>query len=449
MRDPEAIPVRIDFQPPKGDIQAARVCLGVMVEHLTKLEREGQERPFHITFTPETMEILYQDKIFAELAKVENRASRVELEGAPLYSLDVHRALEARHGVRVGYLAGMLSKAWLTDGANIAEVRVKLRAKMASSQMFVGADFRGVEPAFADVATLEAAFTAAREELILYSKQHGGIPMTLRVHVGEGAMPSGGRRGDPETRDIVRQASDNISRTLEVLEKMEGDRRANSTSEAEIVTFRLGHVAALTYDQALIICKLGVGVELNPSSNIATGIARGAQDSPIINLVVAYHVLSKEREKALSTGLTGSAMPPEPRLLLSVNTDGNGVMHTTLEKELEIVRGTVRNFREARKSRTPSAGVEAGLYALDYEGREAIINLLEAHGQVERARILSEKNAAPSTGSSVRVGASALADIPDLSSALASGSQGTVAKGLEKQIESMSQPEAVDETTES
>ncbi|MDX2089939.1 MAG: DUF4157 domain-containing protein [Kofleriaceae bacterium] len=137
-----------------------------------------------------------------------------------------------------------------------------------------------------------------------------GEPMVIRPHVGEGYDPAG--RGHH-----VEVARKNLDMILGAL------KAAEYSGPGDGVIVRFGHAAHATPDQLRRMGDLGLIVEANVGSNLATGSVLRAEDHPL--LANMYY--------GVSTVLS---------------TDGQGVMQTTLPIEYQRAAALITQFRSGQ-----------------------------------------------------------------------------------------------------
>jgi hypothetical protein len=137
-----------------------------------------------------------------------------------------------------------------------------------------------------------------------------GEPMVIRPHVGEGYDPTGSGRH-------VAVARKNLDMILGAL------KAAGYAGPGDGVIVRFGHAAHATGEQLKRMRALGIIVEANVGSNLATGSVLRAEDHPL--LANMYY--------GVSTVLS---------------TDGQGVMQTTLPIEYQRATAMITQFRSGQ-----------------------------------------------------------------------------------------------------
>lgn len=80
------------------------------------------------------------------------------------------------------------------------------------------------------------------------------------------------------------------------------------------------------------IARKGIGIETNPSSNLAISGMKNYAEHPIINLY--------------SLGLPDSGIEGGAQMFVSVNTDDQGVFHTSLENEYALLASMMENMHD-------------------------------------------------------------------------------------------------------
>lgn len=137
-----------------------------------------------------------------------------------------------------------------------------------------------------------------------------GVRMVLRPHVGEGYDPAG-------TREHVAIARENLRQLVKTLKDLGYNGSGN-------VIVRLGHATHATPEILTDMASIGVIVESNVGSNLATGSILSVEDHPLL-LNMYYGV----------------------KTVLA--TDAQGVMDTTLPAEYQRAAFLIDKF----KSGTP------------------------------------------------------------------------------------------------
>lgn len=152
---------------------------------------------------------------------------------------------------------------------------VELMRQQLRERLVVGSDVAGAEHFDWDGASPKQI--ADLYALYLADALRSGDPIVLRPHVGEGAVDT--EAGKPFHTDTNRhltadgelphyaRASANIEKILIALEGLRANRQLDPTK----VIVRFGHATHATPDQVSRLTALGVVVEVNLHSNVATG----------------------------------------------------------------------------------------------------------------------------------------------------------------------------------
>ena len=138
------------------------------------------------------------------------------------------------------------------------------------------------------------------------------------------------REHDP---DMAMRGRENLEHVLAALEELKGPFTAQKA-----VSIRLGHVTAITLNQAyrLRCLPFDVKLELNGYSNIATLATPDQGSLPILKLLVADALYTKNVE----------AVGCLPRSLgFGCSTDGGGVQHSNLRKEFGLALMLIKSYK--------------------------------------------------------------------------------------------------------
>lgn len=182
----------------------------------------------------------------------------------------------------------------------------------------VGVDFAGEEAKFS-----EEGMQFFREVYLIMTEkaERQNCYFVLRPHVGEGVAERTAK-GVSEKSSHREWASKNIQHVLDTLKliKKEG-------KWSERVVVRFGHATHATPEQLEEIKELGIIVEANLGSNLATKSVGSEFERDQVILKFLYHGV---------------------RTIL--NTDAGGVMMTTLQNEYDAVETIIENFKAGRIS---------------------------------------------------------------------------------------------------
>jgi hypothetical protein len=305
-------------------------------EHMTDALAATEKTPFDVAYGPR--DALVRNYIgFEEYAKDTMRAladegivyseqsvSLGKLEDSfSEDTMDRVRADLAAEGVATDmrFLAMVQTRALSSDGSEKASETFEDTAGRVSKALersdVAGVDFAGPE---------KDEFTA--EGMANFRKMYAtvsaaarlrGRPLVLRPHVGEGYAERGAS-ADPTAH--IETARHNIEMLLETLEDM-GYSAERERKDGVII--RLGHATHATPEQIERMSRLGVIVEANIGSNVATGTIERASDHPLLY--------------ALYYGT--------PTVL---GTDGEGVMGTTIAGEYKTAADLIHNFKAGNTS---------------------------------------------------------------------------------------------------
>ncbi len=261
---------------------------------------------------------------------------------------DVHATLAAEgKDSDLRFLAMLSTKDVLSGEPLPPQVQATLDRVLARADV-MGLDIAGPEAqAFTKggVQNLERLI-----QLLKVAAAKRGRPLVLRPHVGEGYDPSG-------TGAHVAIARDNLQKTLNALVQ------AGYQGPGDGVIVRFGHAAHATPEQLQQIADLGIVVEANVGSNLATGAVTAASDHPIlVNLYYGVDTM--------------------------LSTDAQGVMDTTLSIEYQRAAQLIGLF-QAGKTRLTIDGKDVSYDELppDVQRRFSLDTLEEtARAYAERQR---------------------------------------------------------------
>ncbi len=225
-------------------------------------------------------------------------------------------------GIEVRFLGAIRSRNTLgsegDDGTALA------KTQNAIDQMFnpenggfvVGVDYLGQEQAFTSQGQDHFVESCLyMQQQLVANGQESGV---MRVHVGEGYFAAA---DTPELRaTAIQEAHDNVDSIIEAIQQFQ----SQSTGDAD-VQIRVGHVTHATEDQIAQLASLGVHVEVNLGSNLATGSIESLDQHPL--LAMLYHDVD-----------------------LSINTDAGGVMSTDLDREFIHAGNIIEAFQNGDTS---------------------------------------------------------------------------------------------------
>lgn len=101
--------------------------------------------------------------------------------------------------------------------------------------------------------------------------------------------------------------------------------------EVQIPAIYIEGVQKIQKEMQWQIARKGIGIETNPSSNLVISSMENYAEHPMINL---YHL-----------GLPDSGHEGDAQMFVSINTDDQGVFHTSLENEYALMASTMENMR--------------------------------------------------------------------------------------------------------
>ena len=240
----------------------------------------------------------------------------VELQGAISGGKVVKEKVSeilADEGIDVRFLRNISTGKILSSGSGeptvkYVEGQIKdVIKKVKKGYREVGIDIAGAEREFkpAGMERFESLYSQLKE-----AATELGRPLVLRIHVGEG-YPG------PKTPHRER-ARDNVAMLTERLEQM----KSQGKLDPDKVIIRYGHATHASFEDLEEIRKLGVIVEANLRSNVTTGSVSNDTETQQTLLKFLYH---------------------DTNTIL--NTDGGGVMGTTLPREYKLAREGIELFK--------------------------------------------------------------------------------------------------------
>jgi adenosine deaminase len=225
---------------------------------------------------------------------------------------DVHGELKAQgKDVDVRFLVMFPTDMFATGELTEPKQNEFKELKAQVKRILMRADAIGV-----DVAGPEAgAFTpegmkrfAEVYDLVAEAAKLRKRPMVLRPHVGEGYNEGG------ETAEHKKVAQHNLATMLKFLQD-----RGYSPSKDKVI-IRFGHATHAAPDQIRVMHDLGIIVEANIGSNLATESIATITDHPLLyNLYYGTKTI--------------------------LSTDAQGVMRTTMTKEFALADEIISNFK--------------------------------------------------------------------------------------------------------
>ena len=206
-----------------------------------------------------------------------------------------------------------------TKGGGALDKNDRKRIRKLGDKRAIGVDFAGAESErFTDDGM--KLWRNFYEGIDAKAKDDDGT-YVLRTHVGEGSVERDAL-GNPiqnnQHRDI---ANHNVGKVVDTLVGMDENDRFSDN-----VVTRLGHMTHADFEQLSRLDSIskehGVIVEANLSSNLATKSVDNRDERDRVLLKFLY----------------------QDNLRVTLNTDGGGVMKTTIENEYEIASDAIRRF---------------------------------------------------------------------------------------------------------
>ncbi len=207
-----------------------------------------------------------------------------------------------QQGISVRFLRAIKSNE-LAGAGNDLEAPVRA----VGNNFIVGIDIAGAEQRFTDAGMerFQQLHQLLKEKATKEDKT-----FVLRVHVGEGYP----RKTNDSHRQIAQQ---NVQKLVARLELM----AENGELAPDKVVIRLGHLTHATFEDLQKIQRLGIVVEANLTSNQVTRSAGSEEEVQQVLLKFLYN---------------------DNKVIL--NTDGGGVMGTTVPQEYDKAEKAIRKF---------------------------------------------------------------------------------------------------------
>lgn len=296
-------------------------------------KQEGNQCRVVLHTTAETARWLYLRT--AQRSQEANLVDRCEIDGKHQLSEAIMTALEEMSDVKLRFLYG-LDTHHLASGLSLENPLPRDAIVENLSKPFViGTDFRGPEATFTE-AGCEAVLRKLYSLLVGVSeKRVKHRKLVLRVHVGESDMFNNVH--DPDLEQIGRQ---NLNIVISILERMQQDKLL----QPQKVLIRLGHVTARSISQAYRLRKLppkACYLELNSRSNLQTFASPDMGSLPVVKLVLSDAVYRFKRKEDAAERRTEYNF-----LDFTCNTDGAGVMHSSMQEEYCLASNVLHHFKE-------------------------------------------------------------------------------------------------------
>lgn len=259
-----------------------------------------------------------------------NRVVRCEINGKHELSQSIMEALAEMSDVKLRFLYGLdtqlLSKG-LSSDCPLPQAAITSNLQ---KPYVMGTDFRGPEAVF----QAPACSQVIRElyDLLVSLSEQFSRTCVLRTHVGESNMFNNVH--DPRLEQIGRQ---NLSIIIGILVQMHAD----DVFKQSKVLMRLGHVTAITTGQAYQLRQLPHKVcmlELNSRSNLQTFASPDLGHLPILKVLIADALYRFDYRQNKTTSYTF--------LDLTCNTDGAGIMHSSMEEEYYLASNVLTHYKD-------------------------------------------------------------------------------------------------------
>ena len=255
---------------------------------------------------------LYLDRVLGSLAA--DKVNYVELQGnlpegvAP----ETWQKLQDKHGVRVEFLDNVSSKT--LEGNKKGLKKVKGTSKKPGLELgkngVIGIDFAGPEATFTPKGMEN--FKEIYEHIASKADSEG-TTVVIRPHVGEGNP----KTNHPEKRI---NAANNLHLMIDAIKQLKAEGKLSNN-----VILRFGHATHASAKQLQDIKDLEIIVEANLTSNLRTKAVEGKTQMQQTILKFIYQDVN-----------------------VILNTDGGGMMNTTLPQEYKEATKAIRKFKEGK-----------------------------------------------------------------------------------------------------
>lgn len=292
-----------------------------------------------VCLSPATLLFLYARDIRSALQHPDMHVGRCEISGKhgltdQLLS-DICEARDAEPGstqhMKLRFLHALPSELLSEEYKGTALPQKVMINQALRKQHSIGTDFCGPEADFnaggcRTVLSLLHSQLGGSVQAGTWKVYKSGEKAVIRIHVGESDMY--GMSHDPVMALRGRTNVEIILRVLESLEKL-------FQVHEERITVRLGHLTAITLDQAYRLRSLpfDVSVELNAYSNISTNAAPNQGSLPVLKVYVADALYRSDSPRGKASALA-----------FTCNTDGGGVMGTSIRKEITLAMQLIHCF---------------------------------------------------------------------------------------------------------
>jgi adenosine deaminase len=164
-------------------------------------------------------------------------------------------------------------------------------------------------------------------------------------------------------------------------------------ADSDGVIIRFGHATQTTPDQAKLMAKMGIIAEVNLGSNAATGAVIPTEGRKLENGTLSVPATPGVKPSDVPTIFDDHAFLHllYDQVPVVLNTDAQGVMHTTLGEEYATAAWIIEQFRNGKITMTIDGKVtHYGDLPADVKTRFDMNRLVEA-AEAYQARIKSGK----------------------------------------------------------
>ena len=318
-------------------------------QYITK-KSEGYLQNLTVRLSLPTLKYNYMKAVFGKLCEYNNNVVRAEISASDFdickqkvqlssqlldYLRRQHLISNTNEILIVGFLVPIATQDILDDMKSSDDKRIKKEIrKHIKRQEMLGIDLLGPEPKFNKGTgdNIEFLYRLLLETSKKEEKANNGQKreLTFRIHVGESNMSE--NRYDKNQAKVARK---NVNIVLNTID----DLCRKDIYDDSRVAIRLGHVTAMTIKQAYCIIKKGIRFEINSISNMRTFAVENEGHLPILKILIAYVIYRYNVDKKDITKC------PKP-LCFTCNSDGNGVMRSSLREEYELNMVLIKCFVE-------------------------------------------------------------------------------------------------------
>jgi hypothetical protein len=181
-----------------------------------------------------------------------------------------------------------------------------------------------------------------------------GKPVVLRPHVGEGYIEApkfSTKEGIPANKEGTPAHYDKARENLDTLLLKLMDMGYNSAkADSDGVIIRFGHATQTTPEQAKLMASMGIIAEVNLGSNAATGAVLPTEGRKVEDGSISVPKTPGVKPADIPTVFEDHAFLHllYDQVPVVLNTDAQGVMHTTLGEEYATAAKIIEAFKDGK-----------------------------------------------------------------------------------------------------